>query len=675
MKIKNYKNNIRKNEVKTLFESLLIFILIFSLTVPTFAVEMRNLKEEVVYGMLNSDGSGHQIYVVNIFDNKGEIIDHGDYSGVRNMKSDDEIKMDKNKITVNNTHDKLYYEGVLKRNELPWNISIKYFMDNKEYSAEDIVGKSGDLRIRIKMGENENVSNSFYKNYALQAAVVLNTEKVQDIKTDDATIVNIGKDKQLTYTILPGRGADISIQANVKDFEMEAIVINGINLNLDIDIDDEALIEKAEELLSGLNKLDKGTNDIKGGALKLKEGTSKLNNGAEKLKNGTDDLDNGVSSLKNGIQEIDNALEALNSKSSDLTQGSGEFKSALNEVKSSLSDLSIEVDRIKELIDASSRIKNGINELNYSLKLLTENVGYNNYKVELKNKGLDIDQLKKGNDKALSTLNTILEKLSEVSNKAEDYPDVPELEALKREIDSQIANVSDISGLFKGNNASISGTKTYLDQVSSSISKIYNGSSGLNESYKEFDGAISELVGSLNKMVGKLPELKNAMDTLAEKYTEIDKGVNNYTDGVERIAIGYKEIIKGASSLNTGTLSLKSGSGMLYNNMSELLKGTSDLYNGTEDLAGGTKEFKDKTSNLDKEIQNGIDETLLEITGDAGETISFVSDENKDVKSVQFIMKTNDIKFKDKSDDLTVKESKELTFWDKVKSLFKFNVG
>ena len=113
---------------------------------------------------------------------------------------------------------------------------------------------------------------------------------------------------------------------------------------------------------------------------------------------------------------------------------------------------------------------------------------------------------------------------------------------------------------------------------------------------------------------------------------------------------------------------------MLYDNMSDLLKGTSDLYKGTEDLAGGTKEFKDKTSNLDEEIQKEIDETLLEITGDAGETISFVSDKNKNIKSVQFIMKTNDIEVEDKSDDLTVEDSKDLTFWDKVKDLFKFNV-
>lgn len=672
MKNKNHKVSIGKINIKALFKSLLIFILIFSITLPTFAAETNKQKEEVVYGMLNNNGSSQQVYVVNIFDSKGEIIDYGDYNNIRNMKSDDEIKVDDNKITVNNTHNKLYYEGSLKSNELPWNINIKYFMDNVEYSVEGMLGKSGDLRIEIRIEENKNIDNFFYKNYALQATVVLNTEKAEDIKADDATIVNIGKKKQLTYTILPGKGADISIQANVKDFEMEAIEINGINLNLDIDIDDKALMERAEELLSGVNKLDKGTNNIKYSVLKLKDGTNKLNSGAEKLEHGTAYLDNGVSSLENGIKEIDKALEALNNNSTDLTEGSLEFKSALNKVKNSLDDLSIETARFADLIEASSKMKNGIDELNYSLKILNENVGYDNYKAELKNKGLDIDQLEQGNDKALDTLNTMLEKLSEVSSKAENYTDIPEIEALKKEIDSQIDNFSDIGSLLKANNASINGTKIYLDQVSSSISKIYRSSAGLNESYKEFDKAILELIESLNKMVGKLPELKSAIDTLTEKYSEFDKGLNNYTDAVEGIAVGYKKIVKGASGLNSGSSLLKSASSMLYNNMSELLKGTSELYNGTEDLAEGSKKFKDKTSNLEDEIQNEIDETLLEISGDVSEAISFVSDKNKNIKSVQFVMKTNDIEFKDSSDELVAVDLKKLTLWDKVKNLFNF---
>lgn len=42
------------------------------------------------------------------------------------------------------------------------------------------------------------------------------------IQADGATIANVGADKQISYTILPGKGLDAEITADVTDFEMEA---------------------------------------------------------------------------------------------------------------------------------------------------------------------------------------------------------------------------------------------------------------------------------------------------------------------------------------------------------------------------------------------------------------------------------------------------------------------
>lgn len=42
------------------------------------------------------------------------------------------------------------------------------------------------------------------------------------IQTDGATIANVGADKQISYTILPGKGLDAEITADVTDFEMDA---------------------------------------------------------------------------------------------------------------------------------------------------------------------------------------------------------------------------------------------------------------------------------------------------------------------------------------------------------------------------------------------------------------------------------------------------------------------
>lgn len=56
----------------------------------------------------------------------------------------------------------------------------------------------------------------------MQAALTLDTEKCSNIQADGATIANVGADKQISYTILPGKGLDAEITADVTDFEMDA---------------------------------------------------------------------------------------------------------------------------------------------------------------------------------------------------------------------------------------------------------------------------------------------------------------------------------------------------------------------------------------------------------------------------------------------------------------------
>lgn len=58
------------------------------------------------------------------------------------------------------------------------------------------------------------------------------SRSIPAMAADGATVANVGSNKQLAYTILPNKGADIEITADVKNFEMSGIAINGIKLNL-----------------------------------------------------------------------------------------------------------------------------------------------------------------------------------------------------------------------------------------------------------------------------------------------------------------------------------------------------------------------------------------------------------------------------------------------------------
>ena len=145
MKYKKYRSKsiMKKNTI-----IMLVSIIVLVNSVPVSADANWKGKEEVVYGMLQRDGNVEEIYTVNIFEKDGQIIDYGDYSEVRNMTTNDPVELDGDKIRINNTNGKLYYEGKMQKNELPWNIDIKYF----DSPLIDI--SSTEIRDRIKKGKS-----------------------------------------------------------------------------------------------------------------------------------------------------------------------------------------------------------------------------------------------------------------------------------------------------------------------------------------------------------------------------------------------------------------------------------------------------------------------------------------------------------------------------------------
>ena len=147
--------------IKRIVSILIVSMLILSLfpmgvSADDVALLKSTPKEEVIYVSLNGDGSVKEIYVVNIFelDKDGKIIDYGKYESIRNMTTTDELGYSNSTVTVDAKAGKLYYEGRLKSNVIPWNISIKYYMNDKEYSAKDIAGKSGDFRLELVVTKN-----------------------------------------------------------------------------------------------------------------------------------------------------------------------------------------------------------------------------------------------------------------------------------------------------------------------------------------------------------------------------------------------------------------------------------------------------------------------------------------------------------------------------------------
>lgn len=609
-------------------------------------------KEEVVYVNLNNNGLVDKVYAVNIFNSKN-IVDYGDYSEVRNMNTNDVLNYSNGKIVTTNSSDKLYYEGVLENAEIPWNIDISYYLNGERISADKLAGSAGSLEIKISISSNEKCNSVFFENYALQGAVLLDTEKCANIESDEATIANVGSKKQLSYMILPNKGKEITIKADVKDFEMPSISLNGVRFNLDVDVNTDELTDKVKELTDAID-------EINSGATTLKDGTSTLNGGTSDLLSGVDSLNSGVDSLNSGILKVKEGLETLNSKSSNLTDGSKKILDALNEINLALEKVNVSSESIAQLVSASSDIKKGIDNLVKGAVSLNSNIGYSAYKGIMSSNGLNIDSLQGSNTSEVNDIKSQIQSLTDAKNAlmAEGELDG---DSKVLAIENAISELTEIIGLLQKNSAAIGGVETYLNNVSTGTQELLTGSNTLQEKYGQFDEAIVNLSQKLSGLGENMATLANAISQLTAQYKTFDTGVNDYTKGVSALLEGYSKIVNGSTELKNGTKTLKDGANSLNS-------GASSLCEGTTKLSDGTGELNDKTSNLDGEINDEVDSMVNELTGNLEEVVSFVSEKNTNVESVQFVIKTPAIE-KEKVESVEEK-TENLSIWQRFINLF-----
>jgi len=234
-------------------------------------------KEEVVYVNLSASGDVKDVYVVNIFEPEESqyLVDYGDYNSVKNLVSTETIVQngDENKVFVD--AGRFFYQGNLGAVEIPWNIKITYMLDGRVVQPDFIAGKSGHVKIILDISKNPNFQDTyFYKNLGVQATVALNATDCWNIVAPGAVVANNGKNKQLSYTILPNKGGVYNIDFDTINFEMQSINFNGIILNLDIKLDLTDAKNMMRTLENATSSLSKGANEINSGASSLKASTT-----------------------------------------------------------------------------------------------------------------------------------------------------------------------------------------------------------------------------------------------------------------------------------------------------------------------------------------------------------------------------------------------------------------
>lgn len=492
-----------KTRINKIIASLIIMMLLV-VTIPFSAFAVTNTeKEEVVYATLENNGTLKNMYVVNAFNvtQEGQMIDYGDYDSVVNLSNTEQIQLQDGKVTMPASEGRVYYQGNLSNRELPWIIAITYFLDGNEITAEQLAGKSGNLEIKLSFKQNPKVDAVFFENYTLQTTLTLEDDKAKDIEANGATIANVGNSKSLTYMVLAGGEKEYIIKANITDFTMEGIQINGIALALDIDTPDTS------EFTNKLTTLQKAIKELNTGANSLNTGISKVNTGASSLKTGSEQLNKGADT-------VDSAVSQLSKGAKELTTGGQELKTGLEEIDSKSGTLE----------ESSKQIKSGIDTMTNSVNKIKETIP--------SNASTQISTLSNASKSYLENLNALIAS----------KPEGEEKETLKVLRDNYISIHTGVQQMTTITATCINATT----QLSDSLNL-------LRKKYEAFDTGIDNYTLAVSKVA-------QGYQSLYQGITKVDNGMEVLKTGTLQLKRGSYELYKGSSELTSGTTELLSGS-------------------------------------------------------------------------------------------------------------------
>ena len=559
-------------------------------------------KDEVVYATLTASGSGEELYIVNTLDVKksGKIVDYGNYTDLKNLTDLSEIEQEGDNVELTADEGKFYYQGNMDTAILPWDFNIQYILDGRETPPENLAGKDGHLEIKIDTAANEAVDQVFYENYLLQISLALDTEKSTNIKSEAGMLANAGKNKQITFTVMPGEEGKLAVEADVVDFELNGIDITAVPSNISVDAPDtDELTSDIVTLSDAISEINDGVGALKDGAAQLNEGTSALENGSDEYQSGVIALDGGSAELVNGSEAIDEALETM---STELT--------AID---------NIDLSELGELVDGLTELSSGLKETSTGLSKLRENYV-----------------------KAYNALDEAMNGIPahEISEK--------EIGALyESDADQEVVNQ-----LVEVYGAALTAKGTY-DQIKQAFAAVDSTLETVVESMQTMaegmDVALNEFTASLGEMdlSSGVTELQEGIAALSSSYKTFHSGLVEYTKGVGQLANGYSELDGGIAALSDGTAELSNGAG--------------ELHAGTSELHGATSE-------LPEQMTEEIDKMISEYDKSDFEVVSFVSEQNENVNSVQFVLKTEGIQIEEP--EIEEEEVEEKSIWQRFLDLF-----
>lgn len=366
-------------------------------------LQQKISKDETVYVLTGADGSVKKIIVSDWLKNElgsASVADKSDLSDIENVKGDESYTINGDNMTVWDAQgNDIYYQGNIQK-ELPVGLSVRYYLDGKSVSPEELKGKSGKVTIRFDYENRQyetvqinGVNQRIYVPFAMLTGMILDNDTFQNVQITNGKLVNDGDRTVVVGLAFPGLQENLNlsrddlsipdsveITADVTNFSLGMTVTLACNdlfsqlgdvdlTSLDSTSALDQLTGAMDQLLSGSSALYEGLSTLLDKSGELVSGVEELAQGAAAIKSGADSVDDGAAQLKAGLADLSSGLNTLSANSEALNSGA-------NQVFNSLLETAATQIRAKGLNVPDLTIENYAEELNTLIKSLDETTVY-----------------------------------------------------------------------------------------------------------------------------------------------------------------------------------------------------------------------------------------------------------------------------------------------------------
>ena len=508
------------------------------------ASDLKTDKVEVVYVTSDAYGEIKNIEVETTLKVKkdGELKDVNVLNNVINTSGDEDHDVKDDTLVFENHGSDITYKGNINK-DLPVNVKLTYYLDDKEVMIEDLAHKSGHLKIVVDYINNTKVP-------FLCLTTMMLSDRFSNVKVENGKLLSLGDTKMAVLYGEPGLKDSLMlykidtfddiklndsayIEADVEDFTLDytaTIVSNGLFKEIK---DDD--LNKLSSSLNDLSDLNEKIDDIKDASKKLKDEGNNLKDGVNKLNDAINGLDKGISKYNDNISQIGSMIDGISL------------------LATSLDDLlkDANVSNLKDNVNMCASILDSI-EVNLNLIISIKNdVDSNNENIDK----IDVNQINGEETKnAILALKKIdlsgvdLEKLNDIKNDINDIKnDLSSFNTLNVDtttIKEECVGLSSNKELLVGGMNEIANGSSSLKSV---INKLNENMPNMTKAISEFSDKMNEAIDDssddLNKFSGT--DMKNIVNNI-KMLKNNDKDYDTFVGKLDGMTSSVSFIIETA---------------------------------------------------------------------------------------------------------------------------------